>query len=152
MYQKKPKQLCPSKFNTKKLKDPLTKELYQQTLTEKLPALEENNSVTLPHIKNAITESAKERLGFREPSCKREKSDDQLHQMSLEQKQLRVKIRNTTDIEKTIELRRKKNNILKNMTKKVNKMKEDRIDEILHELDSVNDDHGMFKTVKKLHQ
>ena len=72
--------------------------------------------------------------------------------MSLEQKQLRVKIRNTTDIEKTIELRRKKNNILKNMTKKVNKMKEDRIDEILHELESVNDDHGMFKTVKKLHQ
>ena len=72
--------------------------------------------------------------------------------MSLEQKQLRVKIRNTTDIEKTIELRRKKNNILKNMTKRVNKMKEDRIDEILHELESVNDDHGMFKTVKKLHQ
>ena len=72
--------------------------------------------------------------------------------MSLEQKQLRVKIRNTTDIEKTIELRRKKNNILKNMTKRVNKMKEDRIDAILHELESVNDDHGMFKTVKKLHQ
>lgn len=35
-------------------------------------------------------------------------SDDQLHQMSLEQKQLRVKIRNTTDVEKMKELKQKK--------------------------------------------
>ena len=117
LYKKKPKQLCTSKFNTEKLKDPLTK-LYQQTLTEKLSALEENNSITLHHIKNAITESARESLGFKEPNCKREKSDNQLHQMSLEQKQLRIKIRNTTDIEKIIELRRKRNNILKKHDKK----------------------------------
>ena len=72
--------------------------------------------------------------------------------MSLEQKQLRVKTRNTTDIEKIIELKRKRNNILKNMTKRVNKIKEKRIDAILHELEIVNDDHRMFKAVKKLHQ
>ena len=71
--------------------------------------------------------------------------------MSLEQKQLRVKIRNTTDIKKVIELKQKKNNILKNMTKRVNKIKEDRIDATLHELESVNDDHRIFKAVKKLH-
>ena len=152
LYQKKPKQLCISKFNTEKLKDPLTKELYQQTLTEKLSTLEENKSITLPHIKNAITESAKENLGFKVPSCKKEKSDDQLHQMPLEQKQLRVKIRNTTDIKKIMELKRKRNNILKNMTKRFSKIKEERIDAILHELESVNDDHRMFKAVKKLHQ
>ena len=71
--------------------------------------------------------------------------------MLLEQKQLRVKIRNTTDIKKVIELKQKRNNILKNMTKRVNKIKEDRIDATLHELESVNDDHRIFKTVKKLH-
>ena len=71
--------------------------------------------------------------------------------MLLEQKQLRVKIRNTTDIKKVIELKRKRNNILKNMTKRVNKIKEDRIDATLHELESVNDDHRIFKAVKKLH-
>ena len=134
------------------LKDLLTKELYQQTLTEKLSALEESQLITLPHIKNAITESAKESLGFREPNCKREKSDDHLHQISLEQKQLRVIIINTTDIEKIIKLKRKRNNILKNMTKRVNEIKEKQIDAILHELESVNDDHKMFKSVKKLHQ
>ena len=72
--------------------------------------------------------------------------------MSLEQNQLRVKIRNTTDIEKITELKRKRNNILKNITKRVNKIKEERIDAILHELESVNDDHRMFKAVRKLHQ
>ena len=46
----------------------------------------------------------------------------------------------------------KKEHILKNMTKRVNEIKEDRIDAILHELESVNDDHKMFKAVKKLHQ
>ena len=71
--------------------------------------------------------------------------------MLLEQKQLRVKIRNTTDIKKVIELKQKRNNILKNMTKRVNKIKEDRIDATLHELESVNDDHRIFKAVKKLH-
>ena len=57
--------------------------------------------------------------------------------MSQDQKQLRVKIRNTTNIEKIIELKRKRNNILKNMTKRVNKIKEEPIDAILHELESV---------------
>ena len=38
------------------------------------------------------------------------------------------------------------------MTKRVNKIKEERINAILHELESVNDDHRMFKAVKKLHQ
>ena len=37
------------------------------------------------------------------------------------------------------------------MTKRVNEIKEDRIDSILHVLESVNDDHRMFKAVKKLH-
>ena len=72
--------------------------------------------------------------------------------MSLEEKQLRVEIRNTTDIRKIIELKRKKNNIPKNMTKRVNKIKEEQIDAILYQLESVNDDHRMFKAVKKLHQ
>ena len=149
LYQKNPKQLCTSKLNTEKLKVPLTKELYQQTLIKNLSALQENSSVTLPRIKNAITESARERLAFKEPNCKREMSGDQLHQMSLEQEQLRVKIRNTTDIQQIIELRRNWNNILKNMTKTVNEIKEDRIDAILHELERVNHDHRMFKAVSK---
>ena len=38
------------------------------------------------------------------------------------------------------------------MTKRANEIKEKQIDAILHELESVNDDHKMFKSVKKLHQ
>ena len=38
------------------------------------------------------------------------------------------------------------------MTKRVNKIKEEQIDAILYQLESVNDDHRMFKAVKKLHQ
>ena len=72
--------------------------------------------------------------------------------MSLEPKQLRVKIGNTTDIQKIIEFKRKRNNILKNMTKRVNKTKEKEIDSVLHELDIVNDDHRMVNAVKKRHQ
>ena len=49
-------------------------------------------------------------------------------------------------------MRQIRNNIPKNMTKTVNKIKEDRTDGILHELESVNDDDRMFKAVKKLHQ
>lgn len=40
-------------------------------MTEKLSALEGNQTITLPHISNAITESAKESFGFKEPICKR---------------------------------------------------------------------------------
>ena len=72
--------------------------------------------------------------------------------MSLEPKQLRVKIGNTTDIQKIIELKRKRNNILKNMTKRVNKIKEKQTDAVLYELDIVNDDHRMVNAVKKRHQ
>lgn len=38
------------------------------------------------------------------------------------------------------------------MTKRVNKIKEKRFDTILHELESVNGDHRVFKAVKKLQQ
>ena len=72
-----------------------------------------------------------------------------MRQISLELKQLRVKIRNTTDIEKIIELKRKRNNFLKNIIKRVNKIKEKRIEAIL--LENVYDDHRIFKAVKKLH-
>ena len=108
-------------------------------MTEKLSALEGNQTITLPHISNAITESGKEILGFKEPNCKRGKPSDQLNQMSLEHKQRLVKIRNTTDIEKMKELKQKRNNILKNITEIVNKIKEERIGAILDELQSVSD-------------
>ena len=115
---------------------------------EKLSALAENQSITLSRIKNCITESAKQSLSFKEPNGKREKSDEQLHQMLLEQKQLSVKIINTTMIEKVIELKQKRNNILKNITKSVNEIKEKQIDAILHELESASDNNRMFKAVK----
>lgn len=38
------------------------------------------------------------------------------------------------------------------MIKRVNKIKEKRFDTILHELESVNGDHRVFKAVKKLQQ
>ena len=51
LYHKKPRQLCTAKLNIEKLKDPLTKALPQKTLSEKLSALVENQSITLPNIK-----------------------------------------------------------------------------------------------------
>ena len=70
----------------------------------------------------------------------------------LKQKQLRVKIRSTTVIERIIKLKQKRNNILENMTKRVNEIKVKQTDAILHELESVNDDRRIFKAVKKLYQ
>ena len=51
-----------------------------------------------------------------------------------------------------IELKRKNNNILKNMKTGVNKIKEKQIDAIQHELENINEDHRMFNVVKELHQ
>ena len=75
--------------------------------------------------------SRKKNLRFKEPNCKNEKSEDQIHKMSLEQKKLRIKIKNTTDIDKIIELKQKRINILKNMTKRVNKIKQKQIASVL---------------------
>ena len=51
-----------------------------------------------------------------------------------------------------IELKRKNNNILKNMKTRVKKIKEKQIDAILHELENINEDRRMFNVVKELHQ
>ena len=69
--------------------------------------------------------------------------------MSLERKQLRVEIRN---IEEITELKRKRKNILKNLTKEVKEIKEKQVDAILHDLESVNNDCRMFKAVKEIHR
>ena len=51
-----------------------------------------------------------------------------------------------------IELKRKNNNILKNMKTRVNKIKEKQIDAIQHELENINEDHRIFNVVKELRQ
>ena len=75
LYHKKPKQFCTSKFNTKKLNERIVPTNSDKI---KLSTLEENQSLTFPNIKNAITEWAKESLGFKEPNRIRNKLDDQL--------------------------------------------------------------------------
>ena len=153
IYHQKTKQKTTTTYHTNLLMNLDIRERYQQNLTDKLETLDTNQSVTLPNIKEVIKKSASECLGFKKQNYGGHVTDDnQLQQMSQQQKQIHQILRNTKNPTKVIELKRKRNNILKNMTKRLKDIKEEQIDTILTELENVNDDQKMFKAVKKLHQ
>ena len=78
-------------------------------------------------------------------------SDPDLERMSKEQKDIRLQIENYKDSEKNKQLRKSRNEILKEMNQKVRDAREKRAEDLVGEVENAKDDTRMFKAAKALH-
>ena len=123
-------------------------EIQQQITTKQY--LESSKSKKWEKFKNIITSTAEKVIGFKKNSPKQQCNYDEIEQLSMQQKQLRLQIENGKYPGRIKELRKSRKEILKKIRKKVKEVNERRIEAIIDDIESAKDDTRMFKAVKLL--
>ena len=101
-------------------------------------------------IKEIIQESAETWIGFQTNERYATIKDYQVEEMSKMQKDIRLKIERSKDVHNIIEMKTERNQILREMRKRMKAVKETQIEETIKEIETVKDNARMFKAVKNL--
>ena len=101
-------------------------------------------------IKEIIQERAETWIGFQTNERYATIKDYQVEEMSKMQKDIRLKIERSKDVHNIIEMKTERNQILREMRKRMKAVKETQIEETIKEIETVKDNARMFKAVKNL--
>lgn len=102
------------------------------------------------NITSAIQKTAEKVLGFTKREAKSKMYSPVVEKLSNEQKEYRMKIEQTKDIQTLKELKNKRNKIMKMIKKEVKAQNEKKIDEIANSIQNENQSTAMFKAIKYL--
>ena len=151
---RRPKRDEPTKkFNTAVLiNDEDKRKAYRKNLDERIVELARNEQLTWEHIKSEIIKAAEETIGYIENIKAQRIADPELEAMSKQQKKLRIDIENSKEAERIEELKKERKKILKSLTDKVAKRKEDEVDKLVNEIDEIQDDARMYQAVQYLNK
>ena len=157
LYRKQSKGNKIKYFNTNKLiEDVETRKNYQVQLDREIQKMRREETVetgeTWNKLQTVIKQVAENVVGYKEKSKHNKFQDDELEIMSKQQKDLRLVIENTDDVQKVDEMKKKRKSILIKMKEKVKKLEEDVINRIIDEVESARDDAKMFKATKWLNK
>ena len=153
LYRKAPKQERAKQFDTAKLvNDDIIRREYSEKLDNGVRELVRSGNLNWENIKTEIKNAAEETIGYRKFTKQQRIQDPELEILSSEQQKLRLDIENTTDTMRIEVLKKKRKNILKELTKMVAVKKEREVDKIVEEIDSVKDDARMYQAVRFLNK
>ena len=103
-------------------------------------------------VKSMIKETAQDLLPLSTKQNRTHKVVNvDLKRLSDEQKLLRMKSEQATTKEMSVKFKQERKIVLKQIDKIISEAEEERLDKIIDQIDSVNDDSKMFKAVKLLH-
>lgn len=100
------------------------------------------------NITSATQKTAEKVLGFTKREAKIKMYSPVVEKLSNEQKEYRLKIIQTKDIQTLKELKNKRNKIMKMIKKEVKAQNEKKIDEIANSIQNDNQSTAMFKAIK----
>ena len=123
-------------------------EEYKRSVDEKLRNHREQK--TWKVIVNTVKSAAKEVVGEQNPKVNKDEYSEKIEELSNEQKKIRIEISNTQNTEKIVELRKKRNKVIKEIKKELKSIRESNIDEIIKEIDDAPHDMKMYKSIKRL--
>ena len=153
LYKKAAKQEQAKQFDTPRLvNDQQIQKTYKSKLNERIQKLAQDGNLKWENIKEEITKTAEETIGFKKITRQKKISDPELERLSTEQQKIRLTILNSKDTTEIEQLKRKRNKILKEMTKQVADRQEKEVDEIVANIDNAKDDARMYQAVKYLHR
>ena len=129
---------------------------YQQTLDENL-AKNPTEGITLQTKWNSISEAIKSAaeisVGLQErPKHNNRSPDAIIGALSVQQKQIRQQINNSDNANAIRALRKKRNKIQRDISKRVQLLRNEELDNLMTEIDNTNDAAKMFKATKMIHQ
>ena len=129
-------------------------EKYKDSIRNKLDqhqGKEYSNNQKWENLKDIMKTSAEETVGYVKRLRKDEMEDQQIEEMSKKQKKLRVEKENSKDTSKVKILKKERKSILKKITTRMKNLREEKIKNIINEVESAKDDTRMFKAVKELY-
>jgi exonuclease III len=121
---------------------------YQEHLDRRLAEIDSEN-IQWEELAKILRETSTETLN---DERKITKQSDPIKIMSEKQKELRLRIENTENPERKAELKHKRNQILKEIRRKVREEKEIELDNIVEQIESANHSAEMYKAVKHLNK
>ncbi len=152
-WQKKtPGKIKTRKYDIAKLKIPEIKAKYQQRVKELLSSAESRNEQeSWDNITEACHKASDEILGkIKTSRNKKAVENEDVKKMSEEQKKIRMDINATDDLGKRKKLQIERNEIMKEIGKKIKEIEEKNIVEDMEEIENSKDDSTkMYKAIKK---
>ncbi|MEE8289617.1 MAG: reverse transcriptase domain-containing protein [Nitrosomonadaceae bacterium] len=141
------------RYNTDKLTNKTDiRDNYKETLT-KSNNQEPQSEERWKRLKCIITTTANDNLGFQEPRRRDNKiHDDEVEELSQQSKNLRVKLQNTSDPAKTKHLKSLRNKKSHEIRSKIKQKHEERLKQVINEIESADNNTKMFTAVKNLHR
>ena len=143
------------RFDTKQLTQDLeNQERYWEQIKQEtesgtyVAAQQENKWERLKDWIICVTET---HVGYMRKVNNHQISDPDLERMSKEQKDIRLQIENCKDSEKNKQLRKSRNEILKEMNQKVRDARKKWAEDLVEEVENAKDHTRMFKAAKALH-
>ena len=142
----KSKEIPTTPFDTSRLiNDANIRQQYEEILGEKADEVN-----TWDEISVLCKMTAEEVIGYTRKEKKGSVKDKEIEMLSIEQKNIRMKMINTTDTEKLRSLRESRKKILKNMKMKLKTVREKEVDDLVNEVEKSKDDARMFRAVKNI--
>ena len=136
------------RFNSQKLTDTAVKEVYQKRLNEEMTRRDEDsNWVSLQAM---IMSTAEEVVGFKAKAQARRVENEYIKKLSTDQKNIRLQIESTSDIDICKSLKVKRKAIQKEITSELKRHQEKETDRILTEVNNATESSKMFKAIKLL--
>ena len=137
------------RFNTNLLiNDKDKRKEYQQKIDQNI---EDSNDKTWKNITTIIKQVAKETIGVEKRRFKRKQIfNEEIEQLSKEQKEIRLQINNTKDTRKVKQIRNQRNQILHNIKKVQEKVTGKEIDNVTNDIAESKHDLQFFKALKML--
>ena len=123
-------------------------QIEQETESSAYVAAQQENK--WEKLKDIIKCVAEAHSGYKKKVNNHQISDPDLERMSKEQKDIRLQIENYKDSEKNKQLRKSRNEILKEMNQKVRDAREKRAEDLVGEVENAKDHTRMFKAAKAL--
>jgi hypothetical protein len=137
------------KFNLRAMRDPDVRKQYSETVQAKIQNIE-NSDRDWRDIKAVIIESAESVIGRVRPNNHHNDYNVEVEKLSEQQRKLRKRISESSDVFKMITMKQDRNKILKEIKRKLKQATEDKIDEVVEEMNRTHDDAKMFSAVRML--
>jgi hypothetical protein len=126
-----------------------TRKKYQETVM-KIYKNHKDQEITPQQKWNLITntclEAGKKEFGIKEKVKHHE--DDKLEELSTKQKALRMNIEAEKSTDKRKELKKERNKIQRNITKRISEIEEEKLNNQLKEIEEANDSQKCFQAIK----
>ena len=148
IHNKKKNNKVREKYDTQRLiHNEQTKKEYERSIEEQITEQQNHN---WSEIKEIIHNTAKQHIGHIQKKFTKMEYSKEIEKLSQEQKEKRMQINNSSNVKKILKLRKDRNQIIKQIKKKQEEVRNRNIDKTIEQINGAQNDRRMYTAIKAL--